>query len=130
MWGLPPISCSVTEFAGRMPLYLVPSAPEYDYDRSDLPPSVHYVGPCVWDKPGQAPAPAWLNQLPAGRPLIYATEATVGTGEPFLLKAAAEAVRDLPVELVMTTGRQRDPDRLNCGHRLTFASRLISRRAI
>ena len=44
-YGLPSLRCSVTEFAGQMPLYLVPSTPEYDYRRRDLPPSVHYVGP-------------------------------------------------------------------------------------
>ena len=38
-----PLSCAVTERAGQMPLYLVPSAPEFDYDHKDLPPSVHYV---------------------------------------------------------------------------------------
>uniref|UniRef100_Q026U9 Glycosyltransferase, MGT family n=1 Tax=Solibacter usitatus (strain Ellin6076) TaxID=234267 RepID=Q026U9_SOLUE len=108
-YGLPALRCSVTEFAGRMPLYLVPSMREYDYDRRDLPPSVHYVGPCLWDKPSAAPPPDWLLRLPAGRPLIYATEATIGTGEPFLLQAAARAFRNLPVDVVMTTGAQRNP---------------------
>src|SRR5215211_2387074 len=41
-YGLPPLATSVTEVAGRMPLYLVPSTPEFDYERRDLPPSVHY----------------------------------------------------------------------------------------
>lgn len=112
-YGLAPMNCSVTEFAGRMPLYLVPSAPEYDYERRDLPPSVHYVGPCLWDKPSSEPPPGWLDQLPADRPLIYVTEATVGTSEPFLLTAAAIALRDLPVQVVMTTGKQRNPSELD-----------------
>jgi MGT family glycosyltransferase len=105
----------VTEFAGQMPLYLVPSAPEYDYERRDLPPSVHYVGPCLWDKPSHASPSEWLARLPAGRPLIYVTEATIGTTEPFLLKAAISALQDLPVEVVMTTGKQRNPDELGFG---------------
>ncbi len=111
-YGLAPLACSVTEFAGQMPLYIVPSIREYDYNRRDLPPTVHYVGPCLWDNPGRLPPPEWLTQLPSDRPLVYVTEATIGTTEPFLLKAAALACRDLPVQVVMTTGKQRTPAEL------------------
>jgi MGT family glycosyltransferase len=114
-YGLSALDCSVTEFAARMPLYLVPSTREYDYERRDLLPSVHYVGPCLWDKPANAPPPDWLIELPRARPLIYVTEATVGTSEPFLLKAAARALADLPFDVVMTTGKQRDPAQLDLG---------------
>lgn len=113
VYGLAPLNCSVTEFAGRMPLYLVPSAPEYDFERQDLPPSVHYVGPCLWDKPSNMPPPSWLAQMSDKRPLIYVTEATIGTSEPFLLKVAALALKDLPVQVVMTTGKQRSPSELD-----------------
>jgi MGT family glycosyltransferase len=109
LYGLPAIDCSVTEFAARMPLYLVPSTLEYDYERRDLPASVHHVGPCLWDKPASTPPPDWLLQIPRDRPLVYVTEATIGTTEPFLLRAAADAFRDQPVQVVMTTGKQRDP---------------------
>jgi MGT family glycosyltransferase len=114
-YGLPALPCSVTEFAGQMPLYLVPSTPEYDYERRDLPQSVRYVGPCLWDKPSHASPPEWLAELPAGRPLVYVTEATIGTTEPFLLKAAIGALKNLPVEVVMTTGKQRSPAELGFG---------------
>jgi len=114
-YGLPPLACSVTEFAGQMPLYLVPSAREYDYNRRDLAPNVHYVGPCLWDNPGNVPPPEWLRPLSNGLPLIYVTEATVGTSEPFLLKTAAVACRDLPVQVLMTTGKQRSLAGLNLG---------------
>jgi MGT family glycosyltransferase len=115
-YGLSPVHCSVTEFAGRMPLYLVPSTREYDYNRQDLASSVHYVGPCLWDNPGKAAPPSWLMQLPSNRPLIYATEATVGTNAPSLLKTTARACADLPVQVVMTTGKQRRPAELNLGN--------------
>ena len=114
-YGLPALGCSVTEFAAHMPLYMVPSSPEYDYERRDLPPSVHYVGPCLWDKPSHVSPPEWLAQLDTARPLIYVTEATIGTTEPFLLKAAISALKDLPVEVVMTTGKQRNPGELGFG---------------
>ena len=115
-YGLSALDCPVTEFAARMPLYLVPSTREYDYGRSHLPPSVHYVGPCLWDKPSSTPAPEWLMKLGRDRPLVYVTEATVGTGEPFLLKAAARALQNMPVDVVMTTGKQRDPKAWDWGN--------------
>ena len=111
-YGLSPLNCSVTEFAGRMPLYLVPSAREYDYNRQDLPSSVHHVGPCLWDKPDRQKCPEWLQHLDRDRPLVYVTEATIGTSESFLLNQAARALQDLPVQVVMTTGKQRDPAQL------------------
>lgn len=114
-YGLPDVSCSVTEYAGQMPLYLVPSTPEYDYQRHDLPHSVHYVGPCLWDKPNKMAPAEWIAQLPSDKPMVYVTEATIGTQEPFLLKAATHAFRGAPVEVVMTTGKQRDPAALNLG---------------
>ncbi len=74
----------------------------------------------TWDlacgtRQADAPAPEWLAKLPVGQPLIYVTEATIGTQEPFLLRAAAQALRDLPVQVVMTTGKQRKPEELNLG---------------
>src|SRR5579862_4244150 len=37
-YGLAPLPCKVADFAARMPPYLVPSSPEFDYERDDLPP--------------------------------------------------------------------------------------------
>jgi MGT family glycosyltransferase len=113
--GLPPLRISVTEHAGQMPLYLVPSTPEFDYDRRDLPSSVHYVGPCIWDKPSEEPAPAWLSQMPVDRPLVHVTEGTIHVQEPFLLRAASNGLANRPVQVVMTTGRHRDPRELDLG---------------
>src|SRR5207249_4148949 len=114
-YGLPPLRTSVMEFIGRMPLYLVPSAPEFDYERRDLPSSVHYVGPCLWDKSHDEPPPEWLAELPADRPLVHVTEATVHVHEPILLRAAARALGDRRVYVVMTTGTHRDSAELGLG---------------
>ena len=108
-YGLPPLHTSVTEYTGQLPLYLMPSTPEFDYQRSDLPPSVHYVGPCLWDKPaGQAP-PEWLTQLQDDRPLVYVSEGTIPGKIPVVLRAAAGGLGNLPMQVVMTTGTHRDP---------------------
>lgn len=107
-YGLPPLGESVNRFTGRLPLYLVGSIRELDYNRRDLPPSVHYVGNCIW-YPQRAGTAEWLEAIPAGRPWVHVTESTLAYGDPFLLRTAIEALSDQPVELIVTTGDQRDP---------------------
>ena len=116
IYGLSSLQCSVTDFAGQMPLYLVPGSPEFDYQRKDLPSSVHYVGPCLWNKPRREAIPAWLAQLPPEQPLVYVSEGTIQL-EPRVLQAAAQGLANLPLQVIMTTGRHRDPDDLDLGAR-------------
>jgi MGT family glycosyltransferase len=113
--GLGPLTVDVQTFLGSMALYLVPSVPEFDYERGDLPPSVHYVGPLVWNKHGGEPAPGWLDELPSDEPLIHVTEGTMHAGQPFVLRAAVEGLAHGPWQVVITTGRDRDPDTLGLG---------------
>jgi MGT family glycosyltransferase len=112
-YGLRPMGCSVNAFTGRLPLYLIPSVPELDYERHDQPPNVHYIGPCVWTRPAGAAPLDWLNALPADRPWVHATEGTAHYQEPFLLRAAARGLAGHPVEVILTTGQvDRDPSTL------------------
>lgn len=113
--GLSPIRTSVTAFAGQMPLYLVPSTPAFDRQRTDLPPSVRYVGPCQWDKPMSAPPAPWLTELPRDRPVVYVTEGTMHSKPPLLLRAALPALASLPVRVIATTGKHRAPGSLALG---------------
>jgi UDP:flavonoid glycosyltransferase YjiC (YdhE family) len=91
-YGLPPLRTTVTEFLGGMPLYLMPSAPEFDVDRTDLPPSVRYVGPCLWEPAPRASAPH-LEALPRGRPVVLVTEGSLESQRPALPLAALEGRR-------------------------------------
>jgi MGT family glycosyltransferase len=114
-YGLSPMRTTVTAFAGQMPLYLIPSAPAFDRQRRDLPQSVRYVGPCHWDKPGGAPAAPWLAELPRDRPVVYVTEGTLHSKPPLLLRATLQALASLPVRVIATTGKHRDPETLGLG---------------
>lgn len=111
---LPPIDVPVSEYAGRMPLYLVTSSPALDYNRKDLPASVHYVGPCLPDG-SHLELPAWIEALPTSEPWILVSEGTLHTQRPFVLQAAAEGLAGLPMQVIMTTGGDRDPDSLGLG---------------
>ena len=114
-FGLPPIKSSVTMHTGRMPLYLVPSAPEFDYYRGDLPPAVHYVGPCLWNKSGQTALDKHLNRWDGDKPLVHVSEGTIHTIAPLVLRAAAQGLANLPMHVIMTTGGNRDPATLDLG---------------
>jgi len=114
-YGLPALSVDVQTFLGQMELYLVPSTPEFDYQRRDLPPSVHYVGALVWNKPSDEPPPPWLNKLPSDQPLVHVTEGTMHAGRPLVLRAAAQGLANLPLQVVMTSGEDRDPASLDMG---------------
>jgi len=112
--GLGPLGCSLNAHTGRMPLYLVGNVPELDYDRHDLPPSVHYVGRCTWQSATDATTGQWLQRVPADRPWVHVTEGTSHQGRPFLLQIAAEALAELDVEGILTTG-QRPPESVALG---------------
>ncbi len=116
-FGLPPIRTTALEHLATVPLYIIPATPEFDYDRHDLPTSVKYVGLYTWNKPGAVTAPEWLSTLPSDVPWIHASEGTVHVGEPFVLRAAAQGLAHLPMELIMTSGGARDPESIDLGAR-------------
>ena len=112
-YGLRPMGCSINAFTGRLPLYLIPSAPELDYNRRDQPANVHYIGPCVWTRPAGAASLNWLDTLSLDRPWVHVTEGTAQYQEPFLLRAAAKGLAGERVEVILTTGQfSRDPEAL------------------
>ncbi len=105
--GLAPLGEPVSRFTARLPLYIVGNVPELDYNRRDLPASVHYVGLCIW-YPSRAGGEQRLDAIPAQRPWVHVTEGTMASGDPFLLRTAASALASEPVEVIITTGKQRD----------------------
>jgi len=112
--GLAPLGESVNRYTARLPLYLVGSIPALDYNRRDLPASVHYVGNCI-SYPDPAGTPRWLAGIPTERPWVHVTESTLAYGDPFLLRTAIEALAEQPLELIITTGEQRDASSLGPG---------------
>jgi MGT family glycosyltransferase len=83
--------------------------PELDWERDDLPESVHYVGACQWHPPEPAGSVEWLEALPRERPWVHVTEGTSRFQDHFLLRAAAEGLARAPLEAVLATGRGLDP---------------------
>jgi MGT family glycosyltransferase len=114
-YGLAPLDGTVIDLTGKMPLHLVPSAPEFDYGRDDLPSSVRYVGPCICEEEEQQPAPEWVTSIRGQRPRIVVLEETHCAEDAFLLKTAAAAFAGHSAEVVLVAGQGREPAGLNLG---------------
>jgi MGT family glycosyltransferase len=112
-YGLPPLQGTVVEFARRLPLRLVPSCPEFDFDRKDLPATVKYIGACLW-YPASEPSD-WLAEIPRDRPWVHATEGTLYAHSPRVLSAAAQGLAGLNMQVIITTGKQRPLDTIQLG---------------
>jgi MGT family glycosyltransferase len=90
-----------------MDLFLVLSTPEFDLNRWDLPPSVHYVGPCQWYPPGEPEDDDPLAGIPAQRPWVHVSDGTSSFQDPFLLRAAVQGLSAAEVEVIISKGRDR-----------------------
>jgi MGT family glycosyltransferase len=114
-FGLAPLSKGVNELAGTLPLYLVPSAPEFDNFRRDLPPSVRYVGPCLWDRHDREPPARWVAEVASDQPCVVVDEGALFTREPRLLEVAAQGLAGLPGSVILLAGDGRDLVNLDLG---------------
>jgi UDP:flavonoid glycosyltransferase YjiC (YdhE family) len=77
-----------------------------------IPSTTHFIRPEVFDNAGNESLPGWVAQLPA-RPTVYVTLGTEVNSEPELypsvLQTIISGLRDLPVNLIVTLGRDKDP---------------------
>ena len=72
-------------------------------------PTRHVFRPTPFDRSGDERAPEWPLPIP-GAPLIYATLGTAVNNRTSILGAFVEALRHERVNVVVTIGRDRDPD--------------------
>jgi UDP:flavonoid glycosyltransferase YjiC (YdhE family) len=72
-------------------------------------PTDRMIRPVPFDQSGDEGAPDWIDLLPR-RPIVYATLGTVFNKRPDLLEAFLGGLRDEPVNLILTVGRDQDPD--------------------
>ena len=85
--------------------YVVPTVPDFEYPRKDLPANVRFVGavhpqPCT----GWVP-PTWWTTLRADRPVVHVTQGTVDNEDlSRLIEPAIAALADEDVTVVVTTG--------------------------
>lgn len=71
-------------------------------------PTDRLIRPEPFDRADGDTLPAWVDVLPA-RPTVYATLGTVFNKRPGILGAIVDGLRDEPVNLIVTVGRDQDP---------------------
>ncbi|HEV2235123.1 MAG TPA: glycosyltransferase [Ktedonobacterales bacterium] len=96
--------CDVSPVAGR------PAAEPQPV--SAIPPTTHFIRPQIFDNPEDERLPDWVAELPA-RPTIYVTLGTELAREPefypSVLQTIIAGLRDAPINLIVTVGRENDP---------------------
>jgi MGT family glycosyltransferase len=95
--------------------YLQATVAGFEYPRSDLAPSVRFVGPILARPTSDFAEPSWWDELGAGRPVVHVTQGTLDNADLdrlLLLTTRALARHDLLV--VATTGGP-DPEPLRPG---------------
>jgi len=77
-----------------------------------IPATTHFIRPDFFDHTGQESLPEWLAELPA-QPTVYVTLGTEVNKSPEfypgVLQTIIAGLRDAPINLIVTLGRDKDP---------------------
>jgi MGT family glycosyltransferase len=82
--------------------------PSYQDPAQPLPPTAHALQTLIFDRSGTEELPAWVADLP-DRPTVYATLGTGFNRHTDIFVAIIAGLRDEPVNLIVTVGRDQDP---------------------
>ncbi len=95
--------------------YLQETVAGFEYPRSDLAPSVRFVGPILAPPSVTFEEPAWWDELGDGRPVVHVTQGTLHNADlGRLLRLTARSLARDDVLVVATTGGP-DPETLRQG---------------
>lgn len=115
-WGLPP-DPELSALYRNLQLFYAPesfasqpvSLPGGD---TPVPPTTRFIRPQFFDQAKEGDLPSWLAELP-DQPTIYVTLGTEINAHrdlyPSVLMTIINGLRDLPVNLIVTLGRGKDP---------------------
>lgn len=82
------------------------TVPEFEYPRSDLPETVHFVGPVSTSTPASTALPDWWHELDGSRRVVHVSQGTVANQdyEELILPTIRGLADDPGVVVVVTTG--------------------------
>jgi MGT family glycosyltransferase len=103
--GLPKLPIFVLDSAVLADRLIVPTVPEFEYRRNDLPDHVRFVG-AVTPAPTDAfIAPPWWGELSSGRPVVHVTQGTIDNSDlTRLIEPTIAALAEQDVTVVVSTG--------------------------
>ncbi|MET0451114.1 MAG: nucleotide disphospho-sugar-binding domain-containing protein [Mycobacterium sp.] len=103
--GLPKLPVFVLDSAVLADRFIVPTIPEFEYHRSDLPEHVRFVGAVTPEPTDDFVAPPWWHVLSAERPVVHVTQGTIDNADlGRLIEPTIEALADEDVTVVVSTG--------------------------
>jgi UDP:flavonoid glycosyltransferase YjiC (YdhE family) len=89
-------------------LLISPAPPSYQDPAFPLPTTAHAVRHMPFDRSGDEQLPAWVTGL-GDQPVVYATMGTAFNRVSGILATILEGLRNEPVALILTSGRDQDP---------------------
>lgn len=99
-----PLSRFFLDWAGGADAVVQFTVPAFEYPRSDLPASVHFVGPLP-PTAGEVALPDWWADLDGTRPVVHVTQGTIANADlTQLIAPTLEALADEDVTVVVSTG--------------------------
>jgi MGT family glycosyltransferase len=103
--SLPKLPVFVLDSAILADRLIVPTIPEFEYHRSDLPDHVRFVGAVSPEPADRFVPPRWWSELSNGRPVVHVTQGTVDNADlSKLIEPTIDALADEDVTVVVTTG--------------------------
>jgi MGT family glycosyltransferase len=103
--GQPELPVFVLDSAVLADRMIVPTIPEFEYHRSDLPAHVRFVGAVNPEPTDGFVAPRWWSELSEDRPVVHVTQGTIDNADlSRLIEPTIEALADEDVTVVVTTG--------------------------
>ena len=87
-------------------LHLQQTVPAFEYQRSDLPPQVHFIGPSLPSLPPDFTFPDWWENLKGNRPVIHVTQGTTNDNPEKLIVPTLQALKNEDMLVVATTNGQ------------------------
>src|SRR5207249_8504898 len=115
-WGLPPDPELTSLYRHLLLAYAPPTFARHDVGqpglKGSIPATTHFIRPQFFDQAAPESLPAWVARLPA-QPTVYVTLGTEANKEPGVypgvLQTIIAGLREAPLNLIVTLGRDRDP---------------------
>ncbi|ORV85103.1 glycosyltransferase [Mycolicibacterium iranicum] len=103
--GLPKLPVFVLDCAALADRVIVPTIPQFEYRRSDLPGHVRFVGAVNPLPSDDFIAPPWWGDLNGDRPVVHVTQGTIDNADlTRLIEPTIEAFAGENVTVIVTTG--------------------------
>ncbi|HEX7153032.1 MAG TPA: nucleotide disphospho-sugar-binding domain-containing protein [Thermoanaerobaculia bacterium] len=103
--GLPETKRGLFDAVRSADVILQSSVEAFEFPRTDLPPTVKFIGPFLPGAPTDWTPPGWWHELDAAnRPVVLVTQGTIANDYDDLLRPAIRALAKEDVFVVVTTG--------------------------